>query len=87
MKKKIYRSTTDKKLAGVCGGLAEYFGIDATIVRLVWACAVIFAGVGLWLYVIAAFVIPENPGYTPYQDVNNQQQNPYNNQQPPYGNN
>ena len=84
MKKKIYRSTTDKKLAGVCGGLAEYFGIDSTIIRLLWVCAVVFAGVGLWIYVIAAFVIPENPGYTPYQDVNGQ--NPYDNQQPPYNN-
>ena len=84
MKKKIYRSTTDKKLAGVCGGLAEYFGIDSTIIRLLWACCVVFAGFGIWIYVIAAFVIPENPGYTPYQDVNGQ--NPYNNQQPPYNN-
>lgn len=85
-KKKIYRSTADKKIAGVCGGLAEYFGIDATIIRLVWACCVIFAGFGLWIYIIAAIVIPENPGYTPYQDVNNQN-NPYNNQQqPPYNN-
>ena len=83
MKKKIYRSTTDKKLAGVCGGLAEYFDIDATIVRLICALIIIFlAGVpGIIVYAIAAFVIPENPGYTPYQDVNGQ-----NNQQPPYNN-
>ena len=75
----------DKKIAGVCGGIGESFGIDSTIVRLVWACLVIFAGAGFWLYVIAAIVIPQNPGYTPYQDVNNNQ-NPYDNQQqPPYG--
>ncbi len=84
-KKKFYRSTTDKKIAGVCGGIAEYFDIDATLVRLIWACLIIFAGVGLWIYIIAAIVLPKNPGYTPYQDVNNQN-NPYNNQQPPYNN-
>ena len=84
-KKKFYRSTTDKKIAGVCGGIAEYFDIDATLVRLIWACLIIFAGVGLWIYIIAAIILPKNPGYTPYQDVNNQN-NPYNNQQPPYNN-
>ncbi len=83
-RKKFYRSTTDKKIAGLCGGIGEYFGIDSTIVRLVWACLIVFAGAGFWLYVIAAFVVPENP-YTPYQNVNNNQ-NPYDNQQPPYGN-
>ena len=84
MKKKLYRSTTDKKFTGVCGGIAEYFDIDATLVRLVCALVIIFlAGVpGIVVYAIVAFIIPENPGYTPYQDVNNQ-----NNQQPPYGNN
>ena len=84
-KKKFYRSTTDKKIAGVCGGIAEYFDIDSTLVRLIWACLIIFVGVGLWLYIIAAIILPKNPGYTPYQDVNNQN-NPYNNQQPPYNN-
>ena len=81
MKKRIYRSTTDKKLAGVCGGIAEYFDIDSTIVRLIWAFLVFFLGLSLWVYVIAAFVIPEKPEYTPYQDVNGQ-----NNQHPPYNN-
>ena len=85
MKKQLCRSKTDKKIAGVCGGIAEYFDIDATLVRLIWACLIIFAGVGLWIYIIAAIVLPKNPGYTPYQDVNNQN-NPYNNQQPPYNN-
>ena len=44
MEKKLYKSSTDKKLCGVCGGLAKYFGIDSTIVRLILAFAVLFAG-------------------------------------------
>ena len=81
MKKKLYRSTTDKKFTGVCGGIAEYFDIDATLVRLVCALVIIFlAGLpGVVVYAIVAFIIPENPGYTPYQDVNNNQR--------PYGDN
>lgn len=61
MEKKLYRSNTDKKLAGVCGGLAAYFGIDATIVRLILVLAVLFAGVGVLAYIIAALVMPVQP--------------------------
>ena len=61
MEKKLYRSRTDKKLAGVCAGVAKYFGIDSTIVRLLWALAILFVGCGLWLYIICAFIIPEEP--------------------------
>ena len=58
--KKLYRSDTDKMLCGVCGGLAEYFNIDSTIVRLVWA---LFAcsGTGLLLYLLAAVIMPCRP--------------------------
>ena len=86
-KKKLYRSTTDKKIAGVCGGVAEYFDIDVTLIRLAVALITLFSAgtIGLWIYIIAAIILPQNPGYTPYQDVNNQH-NPYNNQQPPYNN-
>lgn len=79
--KKLYRSTVDKKIFGVCGGMAEYFGIDATIVRLVWVFALVFAGVGGLAYLICGLVIPENPGYgyDPYAGQNNPQ---YNNQYP-----
>ena len=83
--KKLYRSQTDKKIAGVCGGIAEYFGIDSTIVRLIWVLAVIFAGVGILAYIVAALVMPygpeagqpqsapaqDNGEYVPYTDVNN----------------
>ena len=61
MEKKLYRSNTDKKIAGVCGGLAEYLNIDSTIIRLVVAAAVIFAGAGLLAYIIAALIIPVKP--------------------------
>ncbi len=74
MKKKLYRSKKDKKLAGVCAGVAEYFGIDATIVRLLFVFFVLGAGTGVFAYIVCAFVIPEAPedgdGYTPYTDVN-----------------
>jgi phage shock protein PspC (stress-responsive transcriptional regulator) len=55
--KRLFRSERDKMLAGVCGGLGEYFNIDPTLVRLAW---VIFAccGVGILAYIIAAIVIP-----------------------------
>lgn len=59
MEKKLYRSTTNKKICGVCAGIAEYFDIDPTIVRLVWALLVVARGVGLLAYFICALVIPE----------------------------
>jgi len=61
MEKKLYRSNTDKKIAGVCGGIAEYLNIDSTIVRLLLVLAVLFAGVGVLAYIIAAIVMPNNP--------------------------
>lgn len=58
--KKLHRSRSQKMLAGVCGGLAEYFNIDPTIIRLIWAflsvCSVGFPG--LLIYIICAIVIP-----------------------------
>ena len=61
MEKKLYRSRTNKKLFGVCGGIAEYFEIDATIVRLILALLVVFAGFGVLAYLIAALIMPEAP--------------------------
>ena len=61
MEKKLYRSITDKKLAGVCGGLAEYLGMDVSIIRLIAVLAAVFAGGGVLAYIIAALVIPEQP--------------------------
>lgn len=66
-KKKLYRSTTDKMLTGVCGGLAEYLEMDSTVVRLVWTLVVIFTGFmpGVLVYIIAAIVMPLKPLATP----------------------
>ena len=61
MEKKLYRSTTDKKLCGVCGGIAEYVNIDPTVVRLLWVLVSVFGGGGILAYIIAALVIPEKP--------------------------
>ena len=61
MEKKLFKSNTDKKLCGVCGGIAEYFNIDSTLVRLIWTLAIIFAGCGLLAYLIAALVMPNKP--------------------------
>ncbi len=58
MSKKLQRSQ-NKKLAGVCGGLAEYLGMDATIVRIIYALLVIFGGVGILLYLIMALLMPQ----------------------------
>ena len=60
MNKKLYRLEEGKMLCGVCAGIAEYFNIDPTIVRLIWALFVC-TGSGLLAYVIAAFIIPVKP--------------------------
>ncbi|HTS37047.1 MAG TPA: PspC domain-containing protein [Candidatus Solibacter sp.] len=63
--KKLYLSRKDRKLAGVCGGFAEYLDLDATIVRLVWVMTVLFVGWGVLGYLIAWLVIPEEPLFHP----------------------
>ena len=59
MQKRLYRSRTSRMLAGVCGGLAEYFNIDPTIVRLLFVIAALIGGPGIVLYIILALVMPE----------------------------
>ena len=64
MAKRLYISRTDRKIAGVCGGIAEYFDIDPVIIRVLWLVAVCCAGSGLLAYIIALIVIPQAPiGY------------------------
>lgn len=63
MTDKLYRSEADKKIGGVCGGLADYFDIDSTLIRLVVLLTFFMGGVGLFLYIIAWVVIPVNPRY------------------------
>ncbi len=61
MKKKLCKSQDNKLLFGVCGGVGEYFGIDPTIVRLIWAAVTLFFGAGLLLYVVAVLLMPREP--------------------------
>ena len=65
MQKKLYRNTNEEKIAGVCAGLAEYLGIDPTLVRLAWAFLVLCAGTGVLAYIVCALVIPEKPKEIP----------------------
>ena len=60
MQKKLYRVTEGKKIAGVCGGIAEYLNIDPTVVRLIWAL-VGLSGAGILAYIIAMLIIPVKP--------------------------
>lgn len=61
MNNKLYRSNIDRKLLGVCGGFAEYFGIDSTIIRIAWLFFCMLGGSGLLLYFICALVMPVSP--------------------------
>ena len=62
MMKQLYKSNTNKKVAGVCGGIGEYFGIDPTIVRLGFVALSLLAGGGLAVYIIAAIIMPDREG-------------------------
>ncbi|RJO61544.1 PspC domain-containing protein [candidate division WS5 bacterium] len=61
MSKTLYRSGENRIIAGVCGGVAEYFDIDPAIVRLVWALFAFAGGAGIWAYLVAWVIIPEHP--------------------------
>ena len=58
---RLVRPREGRKIAGVCAGLAEYFDLDVTLIRMVWLIVVIFAGAGLVAYVIGWVVMPEEP--------------------------
>jgi phage shock protein C len=62
-RRRLMRSSTDKKIAGVCAGLADYFDLDATIVRVCWLLLVLFAGTGLLAYLILWIVLPLAPAH------------------------
>lgn len=59
MKKRICKSNTEKKLSGVCGGIAEYFDLDPTVIRLAWVAFTLLGGSGILAYIIAAIVMPK----------------------------
>ncbi len=61
MAKKLYRSRKDRKIAGVCGGLAEYLNVDPNIIRLITVIFILMVGVGLIVYIVAWIIIPEKP--------------------------
>ncbi len=61
MEKKLYKSNQNKMIDGVCGGIAEYFGVDPTVVRLIWALFSLMGGCGILAYIIAAIIIPRSP--------------------------
>lgn len=59
--RKLYRSRTDRSIAGICGGLADFFHIDATVMRLIMLFLIIFGGLSIWAYIILWIIIPEEP--------------------------
>lgn len=64
MEKKLYRLKEDRKISGVCSGAAVYLNVDATIIRLLWVLGTFFTtGMGLFMYIACAFIIPEEPEY------------------------
>jgi len=58
MAKKLHRSKTDRKIWGVCGGLAQYFNIDPTIVRVIAVASLFVGSLGFWIYIIMTIVVP-----------------------------
>lgn len=66
MTKKLTLSDTDKKLAGVCGGIAEYFGVDSTLIRILWAVSFLCAGAGLLAYLICWILMPKKNSMVQY---------------------
>ena len=61
--KKLYRSKTDYKLMGVCGGLAKYLDLDSTVIRVVWIIISLMGGLGLLAYIACSLIIPQEPDY------------------------
>lgn len=63
MSKRLYKSNQNKMIDGVCGGIAEYCGMDPTVVRLLWVLFSALGGSGVIAYIVAAVVVPRNPVY------------------------
>ncbi|MDU1177319.1 DNA-binding transcriptional activator PspC [Peptoniphilus harei] len=59
--KKLYRSRDDRVLAGVCGGIAKYLGVDSTIVRIIAFLLIVPGGLSIWVYIALAIIIPNEP--------------------------
>lgn len=59
MSRQLVRSTSDRILGGVCGGVAAFTGFNVTVIRIIWAAAIVFAGSGLLLYILAWIIMPQ----------------------------
>ncbi len=58
-KKRLYKTEgNDKKVCGVCGGIAEYFDVDPTLIRVAWVIAALCGSMGFWVYVVCAIIMP-----------------------------
>ena len=65
----LTRSKGDRVIAGVCGGIAERFGLDATLVRIVWALSIFFGGFGLFAYLVMWIVVPSGEPRSPAMQI------------------
>ena len=63
VRKRLYRSRGDRRVAGVCAGIADYLGVDVSLVRIAWVVFAIAGGPGLLLYIIMAAIVPEEPEF------------------------
>lgn len=75
MNRRLYRSETDRQIAGVCGGIADYFNIDPTIVRLIFLVLFFAGGPGLILYVALWIVMPEESDVIVQEEVRKAKRN------------
>ena len=60
MAKKLYRSRTNRMIWGICGGVGEYFDIDATIIRVIAIISILFGTAGIWIYLVMRLIVPED---------------------------
>ncbi len=63
VRKRLYRSRGDRRVAGVCAGIADYLGVDVSLVRIAWVVFAIAGGPGVLLYIIMAAIVPEEPEF------------------------
>ena len=59
--KRLYKSRSNRMIAGICGGIAEYFEVDPTLIRVLWVLFSFAGGAGVLAYIVAYFIIPERP--------------------------
>ena len=59
--RKLYRSRTERSIAGICGGLAEFFGLDVSLIRIATLILILFGGLSIWVYIILWLIVPKAP--------------------------